>query len=62
MDTIHSPCIGICQLDASMDMCAGCFRTRHEVAIWSDASDDQKKEILARAKSRRSAIKKENFK
>ena len=55
MNTIHSPCIGICQLDVSMNVCVGCFRTRQEVAIWSDVSDDEKKEILARAKSRRSA-------
>ena len=55
MDNIRSPCIGICQLDVSMNVCVGCFRTRQEVAMWSDVSDDEKKEILARAKSRRSA-------
>ena len=60
MDTLRSPCVGICQLDVSMDICVGCFRTRHEVAIWSDASDDEKKEILARAKSRSPTSKKEN--
>jgi len=55
VDNIRSPCIGICQLDVSMNVCVGCFRTRQEVAMWSDVSDDEKKEILARAKSRRSA-------
>ena len=57
MDNIRSPCIGICQLDVSMSICVGCFRTRQEVAMWSDVSDDEKKEIVARAKSRRSASK-----
>ena len=53
MNTISSPCIGICQLDVLTDMCVGCFRTRQEVAIWSVVSDGEKKEILTRSKSRR---------
>ncbi len=55
--TIDSPCIGICELDLATDLCRGCFRNRNEVAGWSTASDDIKRDILAKARERRAASK-----
>ena len=46
--TVDSPCVGICQLDLTADLCIGCFRTRDEVAVWGAASDDVKRDILAK--------------
>ena len=57
MATVDSPCVGICQLDLTVDLCIGCFRTRDEVALWGAASDDVKRDILAKTRERRAASK-----
>jgi predicted Fe-S protein YdhL (DUF1289 family) len=43
---IQSPCRHVCQLDAG-DMCAGCFRTRDEIARWLSMTDDERARIMA---------------
>jgi predicted Fe-S protein YdhL (DUF1289 family) len=45
---IASPCTKVCKLDARGHYCLGCLRTRDEIAIWSTASDAQKRAILDR--------------
>ena len=57
MVTVDSPCVGICQLDLTFDLCIGCFRTRDEVAVWGAASDDVKRDILAKIRERRADSK-----
>lgn len=57
MATVDSPCVGICQLDLTVDLCIGCFRTRDEVAVWGAASDDVKRDILSKSRKRRAASK-----
>ena len=57
MATVDSPCVGICQLDLTADLCIGCFRTRDEVAVWGSASDKVKLGILAKIRERRAANK-----
>ena len=57
MATVDSPCVGICQLDLVAALCIGCFRTRDEVAVWGAASDDVKRDILAKTRERRAASK-----
>ena len=42
---IPSPCVGVCQINASTKYCLGCWRTLKEVAHWSRYSNDEK-EIL----------------
>ena len=42
---IPSPCIGVCRVHASNDLCIGCARTREEIASWPTASDEQKSAI-----------------
>lgn len=44
---VLSPCVGICRIDRDRT-CTGCGRTLNEIAEWSQASDDRKREILAR--------------
>lgn len=46
-----SPCISICVLDDD-DICMGCFRSAEEIADWFMASDEQKNEVLRRARER----------
>ncbi len=48
---VPSPCIRVCALD-SHDVCRGCGRTRHEIAVWSRVSPLEQTHIVAQAKSR----------
>lgn len=34
---IISPCISVCQMNAAIGLCEGCFRTRGEIAAWGGA-------------------------
>ena len=41
---LPSPCISVCQMDASDEVCVGCYRTRAEIATWG--SMDQNDQML----------------
>ncbi|HEY0621809.1 DUF1289 domain-containing protein [Sphingomonas sp.] len=43
---IASPCVNICRMKDGL--CEGCRRTLGEIAEWSTATDDRRREILAR--------------
>jgi uncharacterized protein len=47
-----SPCIDICALDPS-GVCLGCFRSRDEIARWSQLSDFARAFINETAEERR---------
>lgn len=51
--TIESPCISICELDAKSGLCTGCLRTREEIAIWGRADTATRLEILDKLRDRR---------
>jgi len=42
---IPSPCISVCRMDADSGWCEGCFRTRDEIASWSQATDTGKRGV-----------------
>lgn len=49
-DFVESPCVGVCRMDTQADVCAGCLRTRDEIAAWStmtNAERAQLNEVLA---------------
>lgn len=50
-DPLASPCIRTCCLDDD-DVCMGCGRSLAEIVSWGTASDDEKREILARSRQR----------
>lgn len=50
---ITSPCINICQMDASSGLCQGCFRTLDEITAWSCIDDPARTRILADVARRR---------
>ena len=52
---VTSPCINVCQMDATSGLCRGCLRTLDEIAGWSRASDGEKIRILAAVDQRRVA-------
>lgn len=39
---VPSPCVGVCRMDESTGLCAGCARTLDEIAGWSRLDDDGK--------------------
>jgi predicted Fe-S protein YdhL (DUF1289 family) len=49
--TPKSPCISICVLDDG-DICVGCYRSAQEITDWFMASDEQKNEVLRKARER----------
>jgi predicted Fe-S protein YdhL (DUF1289 family) len=50
---IASPCINVCEMDASSGLCRGCLRTLDEIAGWAGANDEKKLGILAAVEKRR---------
>lgn len=53
---VESPCISICEMDASSGLCRGCFRTRDEIAFWGGASNNERIAILDQLHDRRAAL------
>tara|TARA_B100001123_G_C15152641_1_gene964113 strand:- start:228 stop:422 length:195 start_codon:yes stop_codon:yes gene_type:complete len=51
-----SPCVGICQLNTSLDLCLGCFRSSKEIALWSSYSKDEKKMVLKSINKRKKLV------
>jgi len=50
---IASPCIKVCTLDASGQVCTGCFRNLDEIAFWSQMDNGERAEVLGRLVERR---------
>jgi predicted Fe-S protein YdhL (DUF1289 family) len=53
-DAPRSPCISVCVLDEA-DICMGCYRSAAEITDWFMATDEQKREVLRRARERMQA-------
>ena len=51
--TLLSPCIKVCAIDATSGLCAGCARTRAEIAAWSAMSDAERDRIMTQLAARR---------
>ena len=52
---LPSPCVGVCTLDPSSGLCAGCMRSPMEITIWPGATNEKRYEILQELKQRRRA-------
>jgi prolyl-tRNA editing enzyme YbaK/EbsC (Cys-tRNA(Pro) deacylase)/predicted Fe-S protein YdhL (DUF1289 family) len=37
-----SPCVSVCRMDETLDICLGCLRTRDELRDWATLADDAK--------------------
>jgi uncharacterized protein len=42
-----SPCVDVCALNVSAELCTGCGRTIAEIGEWSDATAERQRAILA---------------
>ncbi|MDP3273217.1 DUF1289 domain-containing protein [Limnobacter sp.] len=45
VENIPSPCISVCRMSTRTGWCEGCFRTRDEIAGWSQAGDGGKRQV-----------------
>jgi uncharacterized protein len=48
---IQSPCNKICTLNSN-NVCVGCGRSREEIGGWSQFPDQEKAQVVKRAKAR----------
>jgi hypothetical protein len=53
---VDSPCIGVCRIDPRAGLCVGCARTTGEIAIWRDATEEQRARIVAELPQRRARL------
>jgi predicted Fe-S protein YdhL (DUF1289 family) len=44
---VKSPCVKVCQMDPSRNLCLGCKRTLDEIARWANMNDAERDRILA---------------
>jgi uncharacterized protein len=51
--SLLSPCINVCAIDVTTGLCAGCARTRAEIAAWSAMSDAERDRIMTLLPARR---------
>ena len=53
METIMSPCVGMCALDEETDYCIGCFRSSEEIINWRDYDEKARISIMESLDGRR---------
>jgi predicted Fe-S protein YdhL (DUF1289 family) len=53
---VPSPCLDVCEVDATAGTCRGCHRTLDEIAAWPTMGDEEKRAVLARLAERRRQI------
>jgi predicted Fe-S protein YdhL (DUF1289 family) len=41
-DSLETPCIDVCEMDAGTGLCIGCGRTLDEIAGWADMSNEER--------------------
>jgi uncharacterized protein len=46
-DEALTPCVQICVIHSETGICAGCFRTRAEIAAWGGLDNAARREIMA---------------
>lgn len=55
-ESVPSPCIAVCSIDADTGYCKGCYRTMDEVKDWLVYSDDTKRETWTMLEERRAGL------
>ena len=54
---IASPCTNICDIDEASGLCIGCLRTLNEIAMWGNATDEQREATLQKLLLRKPLVK-----
>jgi predicted Fe-S protein YdhL (DUF1289 family) len=55
VDTVPSPCIDVCRMNAETALCEGCLRTIDEIAAWGGATNEERRTIWTLIRQRRAA-------
>lgn len=55
-EAIASPCVKICMIHPDAGLCAGCLRTRDEIAEWTSYTDAERAGIMEALPERRSRL------
>lgn len=51
-ESVPSPCVSVCRMDAERRFCQGCLRSIDEIRQWRDAGDAMRRAIWARVAQR----------
>jgi hypothetical protein len=54
---MESPCVKTCTIDMATGLCAGCGRTRNEIAVWSSISSTERRRIMMELPARQKTLK-----
>lgn len=46
LESIKTPCTGICEIGVGRELCRGCGRSRTEITLWSAYSDEEREDIM----------------
>jgi len=57
--SIWSPCVKVCFVDPSKEICVGCFRRLSELGRWTKMTDEERAEIGRELPARRAAYERE---
>jgi predicted Fe-S protein YdhL (DUF1289 family) len=55
-DSVPSPCINVCRMNAATGWCEGCLRTIDEIAAWSTLDERAKRAVWTLLPARREAL------
>jgi hypothetical protein len=54
---VKTPCVKVCFVDPTMQVCVGCFRTMEELGRWTRYSDDEREAIMQALPEREAAYR-----
>ena len=46
MTILKSPCIKICEMDYTTELCSGCLRTLDEIGTWTSMNEEEKIKLI----------------
>jgi uncharacterized protein len=52
LESIKTPCVGICKMGEGVDLCLGCGRRMNEIMGWSWYSDESRDRIMIECQNR----------
>lgn len=50
---METPCVQICALDRTTNICVGCGRTKDQITRWLSMTDEERKAIMQALKEKR---------
>lgn len=53
---VRSPCVKVCLMEPTTELCYGCRRTQEERDWWVAYTDEQQREVLRRCERRREVL------